>query len=336
MAIRITNEIKTAVLAIIALVIFIIGFNYLKGTGTFNKNKTIHAIYADATGLTPSSFVILHGVNIGSVKNIGLSKKEVGKVEVDFTISNDVPLPIDSKALITSIDLFGNKAITIVPGASATMLADGASITSAVEKGMMDKLGENADPIMKNIDGTVIQAKASLTTIDNTVANINSLIDEQTKRNLQQSIAGLNSSVKDFNALSSSLAAQREKIASTVTALETFAQNLNKNNAAINSTLANVKTTTDGLAKADITATVNNLKNTLASLDNTISKINNNQGSMGMLINDKKFYNDLQGSLHSLDALLADLKAHPGRYVSFSVFGKKQKAEPASTTVTPQ
>jgi phospholipid/cholesterol/gamma-HCH transport system substrate-binding protein len=336
MALKISNEIKTALLAIIALVIFVIGYNYLRGSGAFNKNKMLFATLDNANGLTPSSFVLLHGVNIGSVKNIYLSKKEIGKVEIEFSVSNDAPVPADSKALVTSIDLFGNKAITIVPGTAANAIADKAYINSEIELGMMDKLGENAGPIMKNIDGTVLQAKAALTTVDNTVANINSLIDANTKANLQNSISGLNASVKDFNLLSASLAAQRQKIASTVGSLETFANNLNKNNEAINASLANVKTTTDNLSKADISTTINNLKATIASLDKTLGKINDNQGTLGMLVNDKKLYNDLQGSVHSLDALLADLKAHPNRYLSFSVFGRKPKAETAAPAVTPQ
>jgi phospholipid/cholesterol/gamma-HCH transport system substrate-binding protein len=336
MAFKISNEIKTALLAIIALVVFVIGYNYLRGSGAFNKNKLLYATLDNANGLTPSSFVLLHGVNIGSVKNIYLSKKELGKVEIEFSVTNDAPVPNDSKALVTSIDLFGNKAISIAPGTAATAIADKAYIASETEKGMMDKLGENAGPMMKNIDGTVIQAKAALTTVDNTVANINSLIDANTKANLQNSISGLNASVKDFNLLSASLAAQRQKIAGTVGALETFANNLNKNNAAINASLANVKTTTDNLSKADISATINNLKATIASLDKTLSKINDNQGTLGMLVNDKKLYNDLQGSVHSLDALLADLKAHPNRYLSFSVFGRKQKAETPAPAVMPQ
>jgi phospholipid/cholesterol/gamma-HCH transport system substrate-binding protein len=336
MAFKISNEIKTALLAIIALVVFVIGYNYLRGSGAFNKNKLLYATLDNANGLTPSSFVLLHGVNIGSVKNIYLSKKEPGKVEIEFSVTNDAPVPSDSKALVTSIDLFGNKAITIAPGTATTAIVDKAYITSETEKGMMDKLGENAGPIMKNIDGTVIQAKAALTTVDNTVANINSLIDANTKANLQNSISGLNTSVKDFNLLSASLAAQRQKIAGTVSALETFANNLNKNNAAINASLANVKTTTDNLSKADISTTINNLKVTIASLDKTLGKINDNQGTLGMLVNDKKLYNDLQGSVHSLDALLADLKAHPNRYLSFSVFGRKQKAETPAPAVLPQ
>jgi phospholipid/cholesterol/gamma-HCH transport system substrate-binding protein len=325
MAFTIRNEVKTGILGVIALALFVLGFNYLKGSGLLSSSKTFYATFDDAQGLTPSSFVMQRGVQIGSVRNIYLSKKEPGKVEVEFSLKKEINIPKDSKANIMSAGLLSPVALNIMPGTSTTSYAGGEYIATEKYVGMIDKLSENAEPIMKNLDGTMANAKTAITTIDNTVSNINSLIDAQTKANLQQSIARLNKTTADFNTLSSSLASQREKISSTVSSLEKFASNLNSNNQNINATLANIKSTTDQINKADLTGTINNLKNTLAQLDATIANVNSDKGTVGMLLNDKKLYNDLQGSLHSLDALLADLKANPGRYLSVSVFGKKQK-----------
>jgi phospholipid/cholesterol/gamma-HCH transport system substrate-binding protein len=321
----IPNEVKTGVLGIVALALFIFGFNFLKGKGVFSGNNTYYAVYNDANGLTPSSFILLKGINIGNVREIYLSKKHPGKIEVAFSISKEYKIPTDSKVNIISSDLLGTKALNINTGTATTYLNDLGFINTEYKPGFMDEIGDNVKPIITKVDGTVANANNAITTINGTVSNINSLIDAQTKANLQQSISRLNASVADFNLLSSSLAEQRGKIASVVNSLDVFAKNLNSNNAAINSTLANIKSTTDQLNKADIAGTVNNLKSTLGQLDNTLAKINNNQGSVGMLINDKKLYNDLQASLHSLDALLADLKNNPQRYVQFSLISRKQK-----------
>jgi phospholipid/cholesterol/gamma-HCH transport system substrate-binding protein len=336
MAFKISNEVRTAILGILAIVLFVFGFNYLKGSSLLSSSKTMYAIYDEANGLTPSSFVMIKGVNIGSVQDIALSKKYPGKVEVKFTVSKDAQFPEDSRVQISNVDLFTPKCLAIIPGTGTKQAADGAVLQTQKENGLMDKLGgvgDKIDPLVANIDGTISGAKGAISTIDNTVANINSLIDAKTKANLQQSIAGLDASVKDFNLLSAELAAQRSKISSTVSSLEAFAKNLNTNNQSINSTLNNVKNITDNvnktsenLAKADINQTVTNLKNTLGELDRTLAKINNNEGTVGMLVNDKKLYNDLQGTMNSLDALLADMKANPSRYVSFSLIGRKQKA----------
>jgi phospholipid/cholesterol/gamma-HCH transport system substrate-binding protein len=339
MKFSIPNEVKIALLAIAAIVALVFGYNYLKGRGSFGSNRTFFAKYDNAQGLTEGSFVQLHGVTIGTVRKISLSPN----VLVEFNISDKtINVPSDSKMVVLSDGLIGAKILGLTPGVSSTFLKEKDTLQSYSEIGMLDKLQADAGPILKNVDGVItkadgvmLKADGAITTIDNTVANVNSLLDANTKANLQSSIAGLNRSVQDFNQLSSTLAQQRQKIANTIAALETFANNLNKNNAMINSTLANVEGATKKLGEADLAGTINNLKTTLAQLDGTMGKINNNQGTLGMLINDKKLYNDMQGSLHSLDALLADLKARPGRYISFSVFGKKNKSdEPAP--VVPQ
>jgi phospholipid/cholesterol/gamma-HCH transport system substrate-binding protein len=332
MKLSIPNEVKIALLAIASIVALVFGYNYLKGRGSFGSNRTFFAKYDNAQGLTEGSFVQLHGVTIGTVRRISLSPQ----VLVEFNISDKtINVPSDSKVIVLSDGLIGAKILGLTPGASTTFLKENDTLQTYKEIGMLDKLQADAGPILKNVDGVVLKADGAITTIDNTVANINSLLDANTKANLQSSIACLNRSVQDFNALSSSLAQQRQKIANTISALETFANNLNKNNGAINGALANVESVAKNLKDADISGTINNLKHTLSELDGTIGKINSNQGTMGMLINDKKLYNDMQGSLHSLDALLADLKARPGRYISFSVFGKKNKYDEVAP-VAPQ
>jgi phospholipid/cholesterol/gamma-HCH transport system substrate-binding protein len=333
MAFKISNEVKTAILGIIALVLTIFGFNYLKGSSVFSSNKTIYAKFADTDGLTPSSYVRYMGVNVGSVKTINI--KSASEVEVEFSLDNNIKLPKDTRVQIESDGLLGGKLLRIVPGVSTELLKDKDILQSEIKVGIMDNLSGKAGPVVDKLDTvmgklgpTVDQAKGALATIDKTVNNFNSVVDATTKAKLQNSIAGLDKSVRDFNLLSAELAAQRQNIQATMGSLQAFAANLNKNNAVINKTLSNVETTTQNLSKAEIAETVAGLKSTLAGLDKTISKLNSSDGSLGLLMNDKKLYNNLQSSMHSVDALLADLKAHPSRYISVSVFGKKSKEAP--------
>jgi phospholipid/cholesterol/gamma-HCH transport system substrate-binding protein len=341
MSFKISNPIRIAILGILALVAFITGFNFLKSRNTFNKDTILYALFDEANGLTPSSFVLYKGVNIGSVKEIILSKKTPGKVEVAFSVNEGINLPADSKVFVTSTDLLSGKVLAVQSGTASTYYKKGDYVNSFVESGSIDKLTSmvnNADSnTLKKIDNAVAKAGVALTSADATINNINSVIDESVKQNLKNSIEGLNKSVNDFNVLSSSLAQQRQKIATTIASLETFANNLNKNNGNINATVSNIKSTTDNikvttenLNKADISGTINTLKSTLTELNGTLDKVNENQGTLGMLVNDKKLYNDLQGSVASLNALLTDLKANPKRYLQFSVFSKKDK--PAANT----
>ncbi len=321
----INNNVKIGAFALITLVVAALGYNYLKGRAFYGNNRTYYGLYTDASGINEGSFVKLHGVKVGSVAKVSLSKKDPTKVEVELNITNkELFIPDDSKLSLSADGLF-TKALVITPGSSKTGIAEGSFFTTLEEKDLINKLSGKADPIMDSAQMVINNLDGTISTIDKTVGNINSVIDAKTKASVQNAVSGLDKSVADFNLLSASLAAQRTKIAATITSLETFAANLNKNNTAINNSLANVETTTKKLSEADITGTIAGLKNTLNQLNTTIEKVNSNQGTAGMLINDKKLYNDLQGSLHSLDALLADLKAHPGRYLSFSLIGRKQK-----------
>jgi phospholipid/cholesterol/gamma-HCH transport system substrate-binding protein len=343
MAFTINNSVKTALLAITALIAFILGFNYLKGKNLLKKETELIAVIDDATGVIPGTSVQIKGVAIGSVKEVSFSKKIPGKVDIKFSISDDIKIPRNSNATVLSPSIIADKVVAILEGNATDYLQSGEYITYARNPELMDKISgisgkideitRNSDTMMmqkvsgvvSHTNDVVVSAQGVMRNIDGTINNINSVIDNGTKQKLQASISGLDKSVQDFNLLSAELAAQRQKIASVMNSLDAFAKNLNTNNDEINGTLKNVNTTTKDLAAADIDGTVNNLKTTLNELNKTLDKINSNEGTAGMLMNDKKLYNDLQGSLHSLDDLLKDLKAHPGRYISFSVFGKKQK-----------
>jgi phospholipid/cholesterol/gamma-HCH transport system substrate-binding protein len=333
MAIKISNELKTAILGIIALVLTIAGFKYLKGSDMFSSSKTVFAKFKDTDGLTPSSYVRYMGVNVGSVRNIII--KGDAEVEVEFSLDNKIKLSKDTRVVIESDGLLGGKLLRILPGISTELLQNNDILTSQTKVGLMDNLSGKAGPVVDKLDTVmsklspaVDQAHNALASIDRTVNNFNSALDNNTKAKLQHSIAGLDKSIADFNLVSAELAAQRQNIKATMASLQTFAENLNKNNKVINNTLANLETTTSNISKAEISETVSTLNTTLASLEKTIGKLNSTDGSLGLLMNDKKLYNNLQSSMHSVDALLADIKAHPSRYISVSVFGKKSKEAP--------
>jgi phospholipid/cholesterol/gamma-HCH transport system substrate-binding protein len=337
---KITKEVRIGVIGIATLLVFILGLNFLKGRAFFGNNRSFYALYTDASGIVEGSFVKVHGVKIGTVTGIALSKKEPGKVEVSFNLTDkNIFIPKDSKAIIGSDGLF-TKALIITPGAAKEALPEGSFISSAEEKDLLSKLSGNAEPILDTTKEVMTNVNGAVKNIDNTITNFNSLLDATTKANVKNAVVGLDKSVADFNILSASLAAQRQNIASTISSLQAFAANLNKNNSGINQTITNIEKTTKKLSDANLEGTINNMETTLASLkvtlnelNKTIAKVNNNDGSLGMLVNDKKLYNDLQKSVGSLDALLIDLKAHPNRYLSFSVFGKKDKgsATPENT-----
>ncbi len=332
---KISNEIKTAILGIFAILAFIFGYNYLKGTGVFSSTKVYKAEYDNVQNLMPASYVQLKGFNIGSVKDIYLSKEHPGKVTVEFQIDKKFSIPSDSKAHITSLDLMGTKAVELVLGNATTFLDKNSYIATDTLLGMMDEMKGMVKPVMSKAD-------IALGSLDNTITSINSIIDNNTQQNMRSAVSSVNNSTAELNLFVKELAAQRTKIAQIVTAMNTFtthmntfSSNLNTNNQKINNIISNADKTTSNLAKTDIAGTMNELKETLDQLKATINKMNNGDGTMAKLLNDDKLYKNLNNTLSTTNNLLYDLSAHPSKYVNLSLFGGRKNKKDATPEIAP-
>ncbi|MBL7773748.1 MAG: MCE family protein [Chitinophagaceae bacterium] len=315
---KVSKEIKIALLGIVAIVMFIFGYNYLKGSDLFSSTKTVKALYDQVQGLTPANYVQLQGLNIGTVKTISMSKQYPGKVEVEMTVDKDVFIPEDSKARIVSLDLLGTKAITVIKGSSTTNIKDKQLLNGDMELGAIESLSAAALPA---VDG----AKQTIHSLDQTIQSVNQIIDVNTQQHLKSTIANLDKTMADFTQFANELNAQRTKISSLLNNLNAFTDNLNKNNTTINSMLKNAEQTTAKLSKLDLENTVAELKTTLNGLQTTLDKVNNGQGSLALLMNDDKLYKNLKNTLSTANNLLYDINARPSRYINVNIFGKKQK-----------
>lgn len=320
MKINLSKEIKIGLLGIVAILMFVFGYNYMKGTGIFSSTRIIKAEYDNVQGLTPASYVQIQGFNVGAVKAISLSKDHPGKVVVEMNVNKDIAIPVDSKVMIVSLDLLGSKAVSIVKGSSTTMAKDNQMLTGAIELGTFEALGASVGPAIENVNQV-------LNTLDTTVHNINNILDPATQSNLKASIANLNTTMNELNQFAAELNAQRGKITSTLNNLSSFSTNLNNNNGKINKILENADITTNNLSKVNFEQTVNELKKTLADLQTTINKVNNGNGTLAKLMNDDKLYKNLKNTLATANNLLYDINARPSRYINVNIFGKKQKNE---------
>lgn len=315
---KISKEIKIALLGIVAIGMFIFGYNYLKGSDLFSSTKTIKALYDQVQGLTPANYVQLQGLNIGTVKNIAISKEHPGKIEVEMTVDKDIFIPNDSKARIVSLDLLGTKAVAIVKGTSSANIQDQQLLSGDMELGAIESLSAAALPA---VDG----AKQTIHSLDQTIQSVNQIIDANSQQHLKSTIANLDKTMADFTQFAQELNAQRSKIATLLNNLNGFSDNLNKNNATINNVLKNAETTTSKLSKLDLENTVAELKTTLDGLQTTLDKVNHGNGSLALLMNDDKLYKNLKNTLSTANNLLYDINARPSRYINVNIFGKKQK-----------
>jgi phospholipid/cholesterol/gamma-HCH transport system substrate-binding protein len=315
---KISNETKIGVMAVVALAALILGFNWLKGSSLFEHSKKLYAVFDNVEGLEVSNAVQINGLTVGSITSINESDKDLSRgVIVTITLKKDVHIPDNSVAMINS-GFISSATITITKGFSNKYLDNGDTVETKKKPNLLSQVQANIDPIIVKLGGT-------LTSLDSLVEVVGSMFDPRTKNNFSAIVANMSTSSAELQRL---LNDQTGALASSLKNLNQFTANLNKSNEHISSTMDNVDKTTAHLASAKIPEAVDGLNATLTDLKNTIQRVNSTNGSLGLLINDKRLYNNLEATTRSLNTLLDDFRVHPKRYVNISVFGKKDKTGP--------
>lgn len=304
---KITREVKTAVLVIGAILLFIWGYSFLKGRDLFNSYKTFYVIYDDVEGLSPSAPVTLNGLVVGQVNGITFVDNETGRLRIEMQVKTDFPISKTSHATLYEPSLLGGKQIAIIPDMKNTQLAEsGDQLIAGLKPGMLSVVGEKLSPLQTKVESTVVTADSLLT-------SLNRVFDVRTQQNMRVAIAELTATMQEFNQAAHSLngmvSDNKSKIDGTLTNL--------------NYASANFAKLTDSLNQANIGQTVKNLEKSLANVDKIINDVESGKGTLGKLMKDEAMYNNLRDASNELKELLADVKNNPKRYVHFSVFGKK-------------
>ena len=312
---KISNETKIGALAAISITLLILGFNFLKGKTLFEHDKRLFAVFDKVEGLAKSNPVTINGLQVGKVADLHEKDKNVSGIIVSIDLTKEVNIP-DNSLVFVNKALFGEGNLIIKLGNSNKYADDGDTLQSTTNPSLLENVQSSVTPAVNNLN-SAIQALEVL------IANVNSILDPNTKNNLQtiaSNAAATSAAVRKL------LVAENSALAQSLHNLNEFSANLNKNNESINKTVKNLETATGKLADADIDAVVKNLKTATNNLNELTSKMNSKDGTLGMLVNDKALYNNLQNTVRSLNILLDDLRVNPKRYVSISVFGKKNKS----------
>jgi len=314
---KLTREIKTAILVIASILLFIWGYSFLKGRDLFTNYKVLYAEYDNVEDLSASAPVTLNGLGIGKVSKITINEV-TGKLLVELQLKTDFPISKSSKAVIYSPSLIGGKQIKIVPNFNDKELAeDEQKLESTVELGLTESLGGKIEPIQQKLERMLVS-------IDTLVTGLNRTLDPSTQRNLKKTIAELSQTMEQFHKASGSinsiLDTNKNQINGVVTNFNKMSSNFNK--------------ISDSLNKADLGKTVRNLNKTLAKVDGIMNNLNTGKGTAGKLLNDDALYNNLAKTSKELELLLQDVRLYPTRYVNVSLFGKKNKPYVAPTEET--
>ena len=306
---KLSKEIKTAILVLSGILLFIFIFYYLKGENILDNSKKISAIYDNVEGLAPSAAVTINGHKIGKVQSIHFTNDLSGKLNVNMLIDSDFEFSKNSTAQLYEAGLIGGKAIAIIPAFDgAPNVESGDLLSSDVKPGLTDLVNQRLTPLQEKMETMMVSA-------DTLLVNLNSLFDAQTKSNIKSSIAELSTTIASFKSTSESL---NDLVVDNSSSIGQTITNFNK----ISEDLTSLSTS---LAAADFDTIMADLKSTISSFNQLLSAIENGEGSVGKLMKDEAVYNNLEGATKQLEELLEDIKLNPKRYVHFSLFGKKAK-----------
>jgi phospholipid/cholesterol/gamma-HCH transport system substrate-binding protein len=310
-------------LAVVAIAALILGFNWLKGSSLFQHSKKIYAIFDNVEGLDLSNQVLINGLNIGSVSAINEADKDLAKgIVVTITLKKDVNIPKNSIGVINS-GLLNAASIVISKGDETQYLDNGDTLLTKKKSNLLSQVQESVNPVILKLGGT-------LQSLDSLIQAVGTMFDPRLKNNFSAIMANLAASTAQLQMM---LNQQTGALAQSLKNVNTFTANLAKNNDHITHTLENVEKTTSNLSTAKIPETVESLQSTVNELKGTLAKMNSTNGTLGLLLNDKKLYQNLEGTSRSLNILLDDVRVHPKRYVNISVFGRKDKSGPLMAPV---
>ena len=312
---KISNETKVGILAAIAIAIFIVGYNFLKGNDIFTSENEFYAKYDKVDGLAISKPVLVNGFQIGRVSALTLQPN--GQILAQFKINPKYVVPDNTIARLESTDLLGSKAVIFDLGNSLKYAIDGDTLNANVQQNIM----EQVEPVQK-------KAQVIIAKLDSLLSSVNTILNPDFQKNVNRSFASIAKTLETLELTSKTVdgavSIQAKRIDNILANAESISSNLKNNNEKITAIMNNMNNVTDQLAKANFKETLDNANKAVADLQATVAKINNGAGSLGMLLNDEKLYNNLNNAAANLDKLMIDLQANPKRYVSFSVFGGKK------------
>ena len=293
---KLSYEIKTAILVLSGIVLFIVGFSYLKSNDVFVSDRVIYAVYDDVEGVSNGTPVTISGFNVGSVQDIKFYKN-TSKLLLKFRVENDFIFSKNSVAQIYETGLIGGKALSVIPKYGEELAKNGDTLKSSIAPGLTELVNDKLSPLQEKIESMVVSA-------DSVLLSLNSVLNNEAKLEIQSSITNFSSTVADLKSSAS-----------------TLDDMLNTNKNQINNIISNVNETSNELSNLSIV--VDNLTQSSNSIEKIVNEISNGDGSLNKLIFEDDLINSLDAASKNINLLIKDLRLNPKRYVHFSLFGKK-------------
>ena len=301
---KLSNEIKTAILVLSGILMFIVGFSYLKSNNIFSSDRTFFAIYDDIEGVSVGTPVTVSGFNVGSIQDISFYQNTMD-ILVKFRVENKVKFSKNSVAQIYETGLIGGKALAILPN-NGPLAQPGDTLRSSIAPGLTELVNDKLSPLQEKIESTFVSA-------DSLLKNINNVLDVNSQNQIKESFSQL-----------SDLAINLKESAENLNSI------INSNEIKINDIVSNVDNFSSNFSSlsnsfSDVEVIIGNLTKTSNNLNSIIDEISSGDGTFNQLIYDDSMIKSLNEASNNLNLLMEDLRLNPKRYVHFSLFGKKNK-----------
>jgi len=302
---KLSYEIKTALLVLSGIFLFIVMINYLKSNDIFVSDRSFYAIYDDVEGVSTGTPVTISGFNVGSVQDIRFYGNN-SELLLKFRVENDFEFSTNSIAQIYETGLIGGKALAIIPVEGKNLAVSGDTLQSDIAPGLTELVNDKLSPLQEKIESMVVSA-------DSLLIAVNSVFDTSTKENLTSSIENFSLTIESAK---KSIDVLEKVIGGNENSLNSIINNMDES-------LKNFSELSENFDELDLV--IENLSKSSANINSITSEIKSGDGLVNKVVYDEGFVKSLDEISSNINLLLEDLRMNPKRYVHFSLFGKKNK-----------
>ena len=302
---KLSYEIKTALLVLSGIFLFIVMINYLKSNDIFVSDRSFYAIYHDVEGVSTGTPVTISGFNVGSVQDIRFYGNN-SELLLKFRVENDFEFSTNSIVQIYETGLIGGKALAIIPVEGKNLAVSGDTLQSDIAPGLTELVNDKLSPLQEKIESMVVSA-------DSLLIAVNSVFDTSTKENLTSSIENFSLTIESAK---KSIDVLEKVIGGNENSLNSIINNMDES-------LKNFSELSENFDELDLV--IENLSKSSANINSITSEIKSGDGLVNKVVYDEGFVKSLDEISSNINLLLEDLRMNPKRYVHFSLFGKKNK-----------
>lgn len=317
-----SKYVKLGVLIVVSLVILFWGLSYLKGNDIFKRNNYYFVVYERIDGLLEANKVTMNGYQIGQVQSIDFATDNSGKLVVKIMMDASFKIPVNSLAQIISSDIMGTRSIRMILSNENTFYQSNDTIPGSIESDLKEQVSLQVLPI-KN------KAEQLLSTLDSAITVLTVIFNEDARENLSESFANINRTIENTQRITDDLqeivSAEKGTIQKTLVNIEEITSFLSSNTKELEKTIKNLSSFSDTLANLQVSPIITNISLATNQILAILEKLNSNESSAGLLLNDDQLYSEITALSENLSFLIRDIQANPKRYLQFSAmdFGKE-------------